>query len=60
MKIKMIMLEKISYLLWRLIVISAEVMGFLFLLAFIVSLVLLIYAIVAAIVDEAKKRFKNK
>ena len=55
----MIMLEKLSYLLWRLIVISAEVMGFLFLLAFIVSLVLLIYAIVAAIADEAKKRFKK-
>lgn len=53
------MLEKLSYLLWRLIVISAEVMGFLFLLAFIVSLVLLIYAIVAAIVDETKKRFKK-
>lgn len=59
MKIKMIMLEKLSYLLWRLIVISAEVMGFLFLVVFIGSLVLLIYAIVAAIADEAKKRFKK-
>lgn len=55
----MIMLEKISYLLWRLIVISAEVLGFLFLLAFIVSLALLIYTIVVAIVDEVRKR-KNK
>lgn len=55
----MIMLEKISYLLWNLIVICAEVVGFLFLVAFIGSLVLLIYAVVAAFVDEAKKRFKK-
>lgn len=55
----MIMLEKISYLLWSLIVICAEVAGFLFLVVFIGSLVLFIYAVVAAFVDEAKKRFKK-
>lgn len=55
----MIMLEKLSYLLWRLIVISAEVVGFLFLVAFIGSLVLLIYAVIVAFLDEAKKRFKK-
>ena len=53
------MLEKISYLLWRLIVISAEVVGVLFLVVFIGSLVLLIYAVIAAFFDEAKKRFKK-
>lgn len=55
----MIMLEKISYLLWNSIVICAEVAGFLFLVVFIGSLVLFIYAVVAAVVDEAKKRFKK-
>lgn len=55
----MIMLEKISYLLWNLIVICAKVVGFLFLVVFIGLLVLLIYAVVAAFVDEAKKRFKK-
>jgi hypothetical protein len=53
------MLEKISYLLWNLIVICAEVAGFLFLVVFIGSLVLFIYAVVAAFVVEAKKRFKK-
>ena len=55
----MLMLEKISYLLWNLIVICAKVVGFLFLVVFIGLLVLLIYAVVAAFVDEAKKRFKK-
>lgn len=55
----MIMLEKISCLLWNLIVVCAEVVGFLFLVVFIVAFVLLFYAIVAAFVDEAKKRFKK-
>ena len=58
-KIKMIMLEKISCLLWNLIVVCAEVVGFLFLVVFIVSLALLIYVIVMAVVDEVKKRFKK-
>lgn len=55
----MIMLEKISCLLWNLIVVCAEVVGFLFLVVFIVSLALLIYVIVMAVVDEVKKRFKK-
>lgn len=55
----MIMLEKIIFLLWNLIAIFAKVVGVLFLVAFIVSLVLLIYVIVMAVVDEAKKRFKK-
>lgn len=56
---KMIMLEKINFLLWNLIVICAKVVGVLFLVAFIISLALLIYVIVMAVVDEAKKRFKK-
>lgn len=59
MKIKMIMLEKISCLLWNLIVVCAEVVGFLFLVVFIAAFVLLFYAVIAAFVDEAKKRFKK-
>lgn len=55
----MIMLEKISYLLWNLIVICAEVVGVLFLVVFIVSLVLLTYVIVVAVVEETIKRFKK-
>lgn len=55
----MIMLEGISDLLWNLIVICAEVVGFLFLVVFIAAFALLFYAIVAAFVDEAKKRFKK-
>lgn len=55
----MIMLEKINFLLWNLIVICAKVVGVLFLVVFIGSLVLFIYAVVAAFVDEAKKRFKK-
>lgn len=55
----MIMLEKISYLLWNLIVICAEVVGVLFLVVFIGSLVLFVYAVVATFVDESKKRFKK-
>lgn len=55
----MIMLEKINFLLWSLIVIFAKVVGVLFLVAFIVSLALLIYVIVIAVVDGTKKRFKK-
>lgn len=55
----MIMLEKINFLLWNLIVICAKVVGVLFLVAFIVSLALLIYVIVMTAVDEEKKRFKK-
>lgn len=55
----MIMLEKINFLLWNLIVIFAKVVGVLLLVAFIVSFALLIYVIVMAVVDEAKKRFKK-
>ena len=55
----MIMLEKINFLLWNLIVICVKVVGVLFLVTFIVSLALLIYVIVMAVVDEAKKRFKK-
>lgn len=55
----MIMLEKINYLLWDLIVICAKVVGVLFLVAFIISLALLIYIIVMVVVDEAKKRLKK-
>ena len=57
--IKMIMLEKISCLLWNLIVVCAEVVGFLFLVVVIATFVLLFYSVVAAFVDEAKKRFKK-
>lgn len=55
----MIMLEKINFLLWNLIVICVKVVGVLFLVVFIVSLALLIYVIVMVVVDEAKKRFKK-
>lgn len=55
----MIMLERISDLLWNLMVICAEAVGFLFLVVLIVAFVLLLYVIVAAFVDEAKKRFKK-
>ena len=55
----MIMLEKINFLLWNLIVIFAKVVGVLFLVAFIVSLALLICVVVMVVVGEAKKRFKK-
>ena len=55
----MIMLEKINYLLWNLIVICAKVVGVLFLVAFIISLALLIYVIIMAVADEVKKRLKK-
>lgn len=55
----MVMLDKINFLLWNLIVIFAKVVGVLFLVVLIVSLALLIYVIVMAVVDEANKRFKK-